>query len=275
MFPFFSIKVKPIHNQIQPPTEGIRYLHIAEKQNQYSIGIFVFPPNAIIPLHNHPGMTVLSRILYGELQVQTYDIIPMMMEKNLESRVNDKSWLPHFVTRVLSSRNSSFDSHGHNNDNNTTTNGSNCSITKQQEHNNNNNHSNNNNNNNNSNSNDHTIPDHSIHAYRNNLKEICSPQITEFYPQQRNLHEFIAGPYGAAVLDVLVPPYDPDNDRDCTFYKEDLDLKGSSRENSNNSNNHNERRDRVWLVPIEQPEWFNCLSGHYGDIGKVDEDISW
>jgi len=179
-------------------------------------------------LHNHPGMTVLSRVLYGSVEVKTFDIIGKAAAEDREIQKERSSsnriagWLPRLLSTVRRQGPSSS-----------------------------------------SHSSSSTLPLNALRTYENDVKVLVSPAITELYPQKDNVHQFTAGEDGAAVLDVLVPPYDTVDDRDCTFYEKDFERSEWCEE---------EGRTRCWLIPIEQPEWFRCLAGSYNHLG-VDVEV--
>ncbi|XP_076918443.1 plant cysteine oxidase 2-like [Bidens hawaiensis] len=45
------------------------------QSEKFSLCIFFLPANAVIPLHNHPGMTVFNKLLIGKVHIKAYDLV--------------------------------------------------------------------------------------------------------------------------------------------------------------------------------------------------------
>ena len=119
------------------PPSPVWYVPVVERAD-VTVGAFVLAPGATIPLHDHPGMTVLSRVVAGRVTVASYDVV----EKG---------------------------------------------------------------------------PGGAISARRAGVKTLAAGETSALFADVANLHEIVAGPDGAVVLDVISPPY-TDETRKCRYY---------------------------------------------------------
>lgn len=212
-----ELTVPPIHDRITPfyandGSDIVRYLHVKEVPNKYSAGIFVFPPNTEIPLHDHPDMVVLSRVLYGELKVLSYDVLspgdngaifdPCQEEKVPPPSLSNESKerqdavrakksvfrsplkvIKDFIQSSFQDEDSSThvetDSDGPNREKKAG--GANVLQAKV---------------------NQSPMGAEQYQTEGGQLNMLTAPHVTCLFPKEGNCHSFVAGPHGAAVLDV-------------------------------------------------------------------------
>ncbi|KAJ9554959.1 hypothetical protein OSB04_009573 [Centaurea solstitialis] len=73
-------KLRHILDGLMPEDFGLpRNLHFLDPDSTVvvytTLYVFFLPENGVIPLHNHPGMTVFSKLLLGKVHIKAYDLV--------------------------------------------------------------------------------------------------------------------------------------------------------------------------------------------------------
>lgn len=188
-----NIAPRKAQPQPQPPSlPPVTYMHIYETDG-FSLGVFLLKSGTCIPLHDHPGMHGMLKVLYGTLRISCMDKLDAGAglrpppEQQFEPPL--QPWEREAVRPgVLRSRAEYTEASGP------------CVLT----------------------------------------------------PQRDNLHQIDAVDGPAAFLDILAPPYDPDDGRDCHYYRV-LEPVGARA-----SGSVCELPREVWLLETPQAEDFWC-----------------
>ncbi|XP_074532662.1 2-aminoethanethiol (cysteamine) dioxygenase b [Halichoeres trimaculatus] len=162
----------------------VTYMQICETDS-FSMGVFLLKSGASIPLHDHPGMHGILKVMYGKVRISCFD--------RLERPAGSSQEEP-------------------------------------------------------------PLPPTQMGALRRSVLR-CTGEYTEesgpcvLSPDRDNLHQIDAVDGPTAFMDILAPPYDPDEGRDCHYYKVLADSEV----------NDTEQKEReVWLMEISQPSDFWC-----------------
>lgn len=74
------------HDALERGYNAISYISVMKNDN-VMMAIFVMPPGSEIPLHDHAHMFVASNVLWGQLEVQTYDLVASALPSFRRERV--------------------------------------------------------------------------------------------------------------------------------------------------------------------------------------------
>lgn len=171
-----------------PHNPPVTYMHICET-DQFSMGVFLLKSGASIPLHDHPGMHGMLKVIYGKVRITCFD----RLDKST-SVASDTQFNPPLLPFQRGALRSILGSVGE-------------------------------------------------------FTEESGPCILT--PDRNNLHQIDAVDGPTAFLDILAPPYDPDDGRDCHYYKV---LQSAS----DSEDKKAEGQKEVWLMEVSQPSEFWC-----------------
>ncbi|XP_017332680.1 2-aminoethanethiol (cysteamine) dioxygenase b [Ictalurus punctatus] len=174
----------------------VTYMHICETDS-FSMGVFLLKHGSCIPLHDHPNMYGMLKVLYGKVRVSCYDRLDCSPDS-----ANGR----HFNPPLLPFQKS----------------GMRLSVQR------------------------------SVEEYT----EDSPPCVLS--PYRDNLHQIEAVDGPTAFLDILAPPYDPDDGRDCHYYK----VLQQGLESAERTAGGQEQTE-LWLMEIPQPSEFWCGAEPY------------
>ncbi|XP_030011591.1 LOW QUALITY PROTEIN: 2-aminoethanethiol dioxygenase-like [Sphaeramia orbicularis] len=167
----------PHRHRGAPP---VTYMHICETDH-FSMGVFLLKSGASIPLHDHPGMHGVLKVLYGTVRISCFD------------RPDPPPAAPPSAHPGALRR--------------------------------------------------------SVLRSTGEYTEDSGPCVLS--PDRDNLHQIDAVDGPTAFMDILAPPYDPDDGRDCHYYRVLTEAEAEP--------DRTERTDQeVWLMEISQPAEFWC-----------------
>ncbi|KAJ3607563.1 hypothetical protein NHX12_024614 [Muraenolepis orangiensis] len=187
-------------------TPPVTYMHICET-DAFSMGVFLLRSGASIPLHDHPCMYGMLKVLYGKVSIRCFD--------KLEQGTTGANFEPPFEPPVAPCQKDSVRR---------------CVLRP--------------------------LGEYSADS---------GPCLLT--PLRDNLHRIDALDGPAAFLDILAPPYDSDDGRDCHYYRVLNRAETGGPESKHGAEQHDaEEKDQeteTWLLEIPQPEDFWCGGESY------------
>ncbi|KAM9325327.1 2-aminoethanethiol dioxygenase [Gastrophryne carolinensis] len=194
-----DLKIRPRKNTAAPPISvphnpPVTYMHICETDS-FSMGVFLLKGGTGIPLHDHPGMHGMIKVLYGKVRIMGFDKMEAVPPGDLPDL---QPYQCQGVVRALLRSSGEY-------------------------------------------------------------ADDSPPCLLS--PHRDNVHQISAVDGPAAFLDILAPPYDPDDGRDCHYYKllpspEQPAPRGEVGENDGQAAADHPRE--VFLLEIPQPDDFWC-----------------
>lgn len=146
---------------LPPNRPPVTYMHIYETDG-FSLGVFLLKSGTSIPLHDHPGMHGMLKVLYGTVRISCMDKVEAEGEQR-PAPPPEQQFEPPLQARER----------------------------------------------------DAVRP--GVLRSRAEYTEASGPCVLT--PHRDNLHQIDAVDGPAAFLDILAPPYDPDDGRDCHYYR--------------------------------------------------------